>query len=87
MLERLLVVKGTFPSRGGVEVLPAVASDRVPATPFDVTVRTPDGAERRAKATVIVAHIRGPLPPMAMVRLADLTVDAVPPGTELWVER
>jgi hypothetical protein len=33
----------------------------------------------------VVAHIRGPQPPMALVRLMDVTADEVPPGTELWI--
>jgi hypothetical protein len=86
MPTRLLIAKDVFPARGGVDVLPAVASDRLPPSPFEVTLRMPDGAERRARATAILAHIRGPLPPLAMIRLADVAVDAVPPGTELWLD-
>jgi hypothetical protein len=86
MARQLLVAKDAFPARGGVDVLPAVASDRLPPAPFEVTLRLPDGTERSAKATAILAHIRGPLPPLAMIRLVDVEVDAVPAGTELWVD-
>ena len=80
------MVKDAFASRGGtVEVLPAVPSDRLPASPFELLVRAPGAAERRVTATAVVSHIRGPLPPFAMLRLSDLTVDAVPQGTELWL--
>jgi len=85
-MARLLVVKDAFLARGGVEVLPPVGSDRLPSSPFVVTLRAPDGAERRTTATAIVAHMRGPLPPFAMLRLADVEVDAVPPGTEIWLD-
>jgi hypothetical protein len=85
MAQRLLVVKDAFPARGsGVEVLPAIASDSLPPSPFDVTLRHSNGSERRVKATAILAHIRGPLPPLAMIRLEDVAVDAVPSGTEIW---
>jgi hypothetical protein len=87
MPKLVLAVRDAFPARGGrVEVLPAVASDRLPASPFLVTVRTPDGAERRTQATAKLAHIRGPLPPLAMLTLDDVTADSLPPGTEIWVD-
>jgi|HubBroStandDraft_6_1064221.scaffolds.fasta_scaffold4011236_1 hypothetical protein len=87
MALRLLVVKDAFPLRGGgVEVLPPVASDRLPPSPFPVKVRAPDGGERSAMATAKVAHMRGPLPPFAMLRLADLALEAVPPGAEVWLD-
>jgi hypothetical protein len=87
MATKLLVVKDAFPARGGgVEVLPPVGSERLPPSPFVVTLRAPDGSERRAGATAIVAHMRGPLPPFAMLRLADVEADAVPAGTEVWLE-
>jgi hypothetical protein len=83
----VLVVRDAFPVRGGrVEVLPAVASDLLPASPFVVTVRAPDGSERRAQATAKLAHIRGPLPPLGMLTLDDVTADSLPPGTEIWVD-
>jgi hypothetical protein len=85
MAERLLVVKDAFAGRAGVELLPAITSDRVPPSPFEVTLRAPDGAERRARAEIIVAHIRGPLPPLARIRLVGVAVESVPVGTELWV--
>jgi hypothetical protein len=87
MATRLLVVKDAFPARGGgVEVLPAVGSDRLPPSPFVVTLRAPDGSERRSSATAIVAHMRGPLAPFAMLRLADVDAGGAPPGTEIWLE-
>ena len=83
--ERLLTVKTAFPVRGGVELLPAVSSDRLPRSPFDVTVRLPDGSQHRRSATATVAHIRGALPPLAMLRVLGESADAFPPGTEVWL--
>jgi hypothetical protein len=85
MAERLFVVRLASNAKDGVELLPAVSSDRLPASPFEVTLHKPDGSERRVKAAAVVAHIRGPQPPMALVRLMDVTADEVPPGTELWI--
>ncbi len=80
-------MSGAFAVRGGaVELLPAVGSDRLPPSPFELVLRTPGGPDRRVKGTAVVAHIRGSLPPMAMVRLDDITEGDVPPGTEVWSE-
>jgi len=86
MAERLLVVKDAFAARSGVEILPAVASDAVPKSPFDVRVRAPDGSERAAKCFAVVSHIRGPLPPLARLRLEGVAVEEVVPGAEIWVD-
>ena len=87
MASRLLVVKDVFAARGGgVEVLPPVGSERLPPSPFEVTVRAPNRPERRTHVTAIISHMRGPLAPFAMLRLAGMTVDQVPPGSELWVD-
>jgi hypothetical protein len=84
---RLLVVKDAFAARGGsIEVLPPVASDCLPPSPFDVRLRAPNGTEVRTTATAVVAHVRGPLAPFAMLRLSDLDVAAAPAGTELWLD-
>lgn len=85
MRERLLVVTSAYEARGGSDVMPKIASDGLPPSPFAVTLRTPDGAERSAKATAIVAHVRGPLPPFALVRVLDVPPQALPAGTEVWV--
>lgn len=87
MGKRLLVVKEAFAARGGgVELLPALGSDQVPPRPFAVTLRAPDGSELRTRASAVVAHARGPLPPLAMIRLADIPVEAVPPGSEICLD-
>jgi hypothetical protein len=51
-----------------------------------VRLRLPDGQERDATASFDVAHVRGALPPFAMLRLVDLTPADVPAGTEVWTE-
>jgi hypothetical protein len=82
----LLTVKDAFVARdGAVEVMPPVPSDRLPGPRFDVTLRGPDGTTRAAQAEAMVAHIRGSLPPMAMVRLKGVTRDEVPDGTVVFV--
>ncbi len=83
----LLLVVDAFPVRGGgVEVLPAVASDRLPPSPFRVTLRAPDGSKLTARGRAILSHVRGSMPPLAMVRLEGVCVEQVPRGTEVWVE-
>jgi hypothetical protein len=87
LADRLLVVTGAFAVRGNaVELLPAVSSDKLPPSPFELTLRAADGVARRVKGTAVVAHIRGSLPPLAMVRIHDVTEAEVPPGTEVWNE-
>ena len=87
MKKKLLVVEDAFTARGpGVLVTPrVVAEDGVPAS-LEVRLRAPDGAERVAKATFDVAHVRGPLAPFAMLRLHGVSVADVPAGTEIWTE-
>ena len=67
-----------------MELLPAIGSDRLPPSPFELTLRAPDGVERRVTGTAILAHINGPRAPLAMVRLRDIAPEDVPPGTEVW---
>ena len=87
MAERLLVVTDAFAARGGgVDVLPAVPSDRLPALSFPVTLCGTDGAEWSARASAVLSHVRGPPPPLARVRLEAVSVAEVPPGTEIWTE-
>ncbi|MCA9590401.1 MAG: hypothetical protein KC657_34095 [Myxococcales bacterium] len=83
----LLVVEDAFVGRGaGVLLMPRItAADAPAAATFAVRLRAPDGSERQVSAALEVAHMRGPLPPYAMVRLPTLSVDDVPPGTEVWL--
>jgi hypothetical protein len=83
--ERLLIVEEAFTAKGrGVMVSPKITVANPGRAPFAVRLRLPNGDERDASAVLEVSHIRGPLPPFAMIRLIDLTPDDVPPGTEVW---
>ncbi len=82
-MERLLIVEDVFVARaGGVHVRPKVTLSRAERS-FAVTLRTPDGRERSATASLDVMHVRGPLPPFGMLRLHGLAPDEVPVGTEI----
>ena len=82
-LTRWLVVEEAFADRAAIELKPRV----VVSTPFrgevDVTLRTPDGRERSARASVLVSHVRGALAPFGIVRLHGVAIEDVPPGTEV----
>jgi len=84
----LLVVEEAFAVRGGsVQLAPRVTvSQDAPRAPFPVRLRLPDGTERRATATLDVAHIRGPHGAFALVRLLNVEPGDVPVGTEIWRE-
>jgi len=85
MLTRLLIVDEAFVTRGrGVLLSPRFTADGRQG-PLRVRLRRPDGQEREARAEVEVSHTRGTLPPYAMLRLPELTVEDVPSGTEVWV--
>jgi hypothetical protein len=85
MAEKLVVVEDAFPARSrGTLIRPAITADRAPGASFAVRLRSPNGAERNATAALEVSHVRGPLPPMAMLRILDATPDDLPPGTEIW---
>ncbi len=87
MASLLVVVEEAFAGRGkGSLVAPRITADRAPSGTFPVRVRTPDGKERGATATLEVAHIRGPLAPMAMLRVVDLAPADLPAGTEIFLD-
>lgn len=86
-MPRLLVVEDAFAGRGrGVLVTPKVTVENPASGTFVVRLRLPDGRERAATASFDVAHVRGSLPPFAMLRLVDLTPGDVPAGTEVWLD-
>lgn len=85
MSKRLLTVLESFTTRGsGVLVTPKISLEHDGRAPFAVTLRLPDGSERAAMGVFEVAHVRGALPPFAMLRVLDLTPEDVPAGTEIW---
>ena len=70
---------------GSVQLAPRITvSQDAPRGPFSVRLRLPDGTEKRATATLDVAHIRGPHGAFALVRLLNLHATDVPVGTEIW---
>lgn len=79
----LLVVTDVTPARGGgVHLLPRL--DRVEDRgPFDVRLVLPDGSERTVRAVVDVPHVRGPAPPIGMLRLLEIGAEQVPIGTRV----
>ena len=82
---RILVVEDAFTTGpGGVFVLPKLTADTAPASPADLELRTPSGTARTVKVEVVTSHVRGPLPPYAMLRIGGVSVDEVPVGSELW---
>jgi hypothetical protein len=85
MAQRLVVVEEAFVARGrGVLVDPRFTVTDPPSGTFRVRLRLPDGTERETTASLEVSHVRGSLPPYAMIRLLELGVNDVPPGTEVW---
>jgi hypothetical protein len=80
----LVVVEEAFVTRGsGVMILPRVAFDGSTTKPFAVTLRLPNGEEKKATAELEVSHIRGASPPFAMLRILDLKPEDVPAGTTI----
>jgi hypothetical protein len=86
MATRILVVEDAFPARGkGTLVRPAIIAESAdPRASFAVRLRRPDGTEQAARATLEIPHVRGPLPPRAMLRIEGATPDDLPVGTEIW---
>lgn len=81
----MLVVEEAFVARGrGVLLAPRFTLAQPRPGAFRVTLRLPGGEARDAEATIEIAHVRGPLPPYAMIRLPELSPADVPPGTEVW---
>ena len=83
----LLVVTEAFAVRGGVQLAPRVVPPKALGKgPAEATLITPDGAQRTVKIALDFAHISGPNPPFALVRVLDVGVDDVPPGTRIEIE-
>lgn len=84
-MSKLLTVEDVFPARrGDVHVMPRFTTADAPAGPLRVSLRFSDGTSREVDAVVEAAHVRGPLPPYAMLRLRNVSVDEVSVGTEIW---
>ena len=93
MTDVLLTVDAAYATRGGVELSPRIvpselgiaALDTKNAGPVDVLLELPDGTTKDARAELSYAHISGPKPPFALVRLLGLTESDVPSGTRVLV--
>lgn len=85
MAERLLVIEDAFTAQGrGVLVTPRFTAASPQKGKRTLQLRFASGATRDVTAEMDVAHMRGALPPYAMYRLHDVTVEELAPGTELW---
>ena len=80
----LVIVEECFAAGSKVMVMPRLKLEQATREPFAIKLRLPNGTERDGTAVLDFAHISGPLPPFAMVRLIGLTPDDVPAGTEIW---
>lgn len=79
----LLVVEDAFARGKDAALLPKLVFDGG-ARAFAVKLKLPSGEERDAQAVLDVAHVRGPLPPFAVLRLVGVDATTIPKGTEIW---
>ena len=79
-----MVVEEAFAERTAIELKPRVVVTNPFRGEIEVTLRTPDGRERTARASVLVSHVRGALAPFGIVRLHGVALEDVPPGTEIF---
>ena len=86
MSTRWLVVEEAFAERTAIELKPRVVVTNPFRGEIEVTLRTPDGRHRSARASVLVSHMRGALAPFGIVRLHGVALEDVPPGTEIFGE-
>ena len=83
---RWLIVEDAFPDARGILLKPRVVVEAPFRGEVDVTLRSPGGGERRARASLMVSHVRGALAPFAMVRLRGVALEDAPAGTEVWAD-
>jgi len=86
---KLLTVDDTFVIEGrGVIVTPKIPVDAYSgARSRAVMLRTPDGHERTARASLDIPRVSPPPPAFYyLCLLVDLTKDDVPIGTEVWLD-
>lgn len=85
MSDPLLIVDAAYATRGGVELSPRIVPNELGRGPIAVRLERPDGSTSDASAELVFAHISGPKPPFALVKLAGLTERDVPVGTRVFV--
>ena len=84
-MTRWLVVERAFAERGTIELKPRVVVSKPFRGEVEIKLRTPDGRELPARASVLVSHVRGALAPFGIVRLhGGVAIEDVPPGTEVF---
>ncbi len=86
MLKRWLIVEDAFSDARGIMLKPRIVVERPIRGEIEVKLRSPDGGERVARASVMVSHVRGALAPFGVVYLHDVGLDDVPKGTEVWAD-
>ncbi len=84
MSVRWLVVEDAFEDARGIMLQPRIVAKSAIRGEVLVTLRSPDGRERAARASMTVSHVRGPLAPFAVIRLHGVGLEDVPAGTEVW---
>ena len=82
-VEVALRLADVYPRTAIVELKPRVVVTHPFRGEVEVTLRTPDGRERTARASLLVSHVRGALAPFGIVRLHGVALEDVPAGTEV----
>ncbi len=87
MTQLLLTVDAVHPIRGGLELSPRVegAAADLGRGALEVRLERPDGTTLDARAELVFAHISGPRPPFALVRLPGIAESDVPVGTRVFL--
>ncbi len=86
MARPLLVVEEAHAEpRKGVVLSPRFVPDPALGRAITVRLELPDGASRTTAGEIQRPHVRGPLPPAALLRLPALAPEDVPAGTEVWL--
>lgn len=83
MSQLLVVVEAAFDVRSGAELAPRISAPEGKRGAFDVRLERPDGTTLEARAELVVAHVSGPRPPFAIVRVLGLGATDLPTGTRV----
>lgn len=83
MSHLLVVVEAAYDVRAGVELAPRISPPEARRGAFGVRLERPDGTTLEARAELVVAHVSGPRPPFAIVRVLGLGAADVPSGTRI----
>lgn len=83
MSELLMVVEAAYDVRGGTELAPRISAPEGKRGAIHVRIERPDGSTLEARAELVLAHVSGPRPPFAIVRVLGLGAADVPAGTRV----